>query len=229
VRDFGTVIAEKMLALRIYCQENKKNSSYTTTSRNSERENAMKKLTRITLRLMLFALISAAMSAGAYAQQYKLGWSVIGSGGILSAQNGGMRLSATVGQPAIGVLTDGKQKHIVGFWGGVAGREGTTGVEPAQGFSSDILSNFPNPMTASTMFRYQVPSSANVTLKVYDLVGRVVKTLVDEFQDSGEQKIEWNGKDEQGMDVSAGTYTYELVVSGGPGSVRYRQQLIIVR
>lgn len=161
--------------------------------------------------------------------QVKLGWSVVGSGGVVGTQNGGYRMSATVGQPAIGRISDGKQVHVIGFWGGVV-REGVNGVNDAPDTPvSDVLSNYPNPMTSSTMFHYQVPSSANVTLKVYDMVGRVVKVLVDEFQTTGEQKVEWNGKDEQGLDVSAGTYTYELVISGGPGSVRYRQQLIVVR
>lgn len=162
--------------------------------------------------------------------QIKLGWSVVGSGGVVGTQNGGIRMSATVGQPAIGRISDGKQVHVIGFWGGVIQNTQVGVDDPNPNIpSTDMLSNFPNPMTSSTMFHYQVPSSANVTLKVYDMVGRVVRVLVDEFQTTGEQKVEWNGKDEQGLDVSAGTYTYELVVSGGPGSVRYRQQLIVVR
>ena len=188
----------------------------------------MKKLTCITVKLMLFMLVAAAGAVSAQAQ-IKLGWSVIGSGGVVGTQNGGIRMSATVGQPAVGRISDGKLIHTIGFWGGVA--SGVNGIDdPAPGIpASSVLSNFPNPMTSSTTFSYQVPSSANVTLKVYDMVGRVVRVLVDEFQPAGEQKVEWNGKDEQGLDVSAGTYTYELVVSGGPGSVRYRQQLIVVR
>ncbi len=207
----------------------KTNNKSQTTSRNSEREHVMKKLTRITSSMMVFALTIAAMAVSAQAQQYKIGWSVIGSGGVLNVQNGSMRLSGTVGQPAIGTLNDSKQTYIIGFWGGVAGREGATGVAESSVNTSDVLSNYPNPMTSTTVFHYQVPIAANVTLKVYDMVGRVVKILADEFQSIGEQKVEWNGKDEQGVDVSAGTYTYELVVSGGPGSVRYRQQLIVVR
>lgn len=187
----------------------------------------MKKLTRITIKLMLLILTVAATAVSAQAQ-VKLGWSVVGSGGVVGTQNGGIRMSATVGQPAIGRISDGKQVHVIGFWGGVV-REVTGVNESPDTPVSDVLSNYPNPMTSSTMFHYQVPSSANVTLKVYDMVGRVVKVLVDEFQTTGEQKVEWNGKDEQGLDVSAGTYTYELVISGGPGSVRYRQQLIVVR
>lgn len=189
----------------------------------------MKTLTRITVKLMLLALTVAAMAVGAHAQQYKLGWSVVASGGVVGVQNGSGRLSATVGQPAIGVISNGQSKHIVGFWGGVLQDKQTDVNEPTPGVPSDVLSNFPNPMTTSTVFHYQVPSSANVTLKVFDMVGRVVKVLVDEFQTAGAQKFEWNGKDELGVDVTAGTYTYELVVSGGPGSVRYRQQLIVVR
>ena len=68
-----------------------------------------------------------------------------------------------------------------------------------------------------------------MTVKVYDMVGRLVRVLVDEFQEAGSQNVSWNGRDEASNELSAGAYTYELVMLGSTGNMRHRQQLMLLK
>ena len=66
--------------------------------------------------------------------------------------------------------------------------------------------NYPNPFNPSTILRYQLPTRSHVTLKVYDVLGREVATLVDELQDAGSKTIQWNA-----AGFASGVYLYKLV------------------
>jgi hypothetical protein len=69
--------------------------------------------------------------------------------------------------------------------------------------------NYPNPFNATTQIHFYVPFTANVSLKVYDILGREVATLIDEERQSGEYSILWDGKD-----VATGVYFYRMVALG---------------
>ncbi len=79
-----------------------------------------------------------------------------------------------------------------------------------------LFQNRPNPFTKSTVIAYQVPSNtqkfATISLKVYDLMGRLVKTLVSENKEAGSYTVEWNGTDKSGNRVAYGIYFYSLEV-----------------
>lgn len=70
--------------------------------------------------------------------------------------------------------------------------------------------NYPNPFNSSTRIAFKLPHSSNVELKIIDLNGRVVKTLMNETRDAGAHDIVWNGKNEFGEDVPSGVYLYQL-------------------
>ena len=57
-----------------------------------------------------------------------------------------------------------------------------------------LAQNYPNPFNPSTIIRYGVKDEAFVSLTVYDMKGRLIKTLVNNFENPGEKEIEWNGK-----------------------------------
>ncbi|HVO75017.1 MAG TPA: cellulase family glycosylhydrolase [Ignavibacteriaceae bacterium] len=65
--------------------------------------------------------------------------------------------------------------------------------------------NYPNPFNPTTTIDYQVPTSADVALRVYDTLGREIKTLVDEHQDAGYYSIQFDAKN-----LSSGVYFYTL-------------------
>ncbi|MCK4403595.1 MAG: T9SS type A sorting domain-containing protein [candidate division Zixibacteria bacterium] len=75
--------------------------------------------------------------------------------------------------------------------------------------------NYPNPFNPSTSIRYFIggDSPAKVSLKIYNVAGQLVKTLVDEEKSPGEYQEMWNGKNEKNEDVASGMYFYKLKVS----------------
>ena len=89
----------------------------------------------------------------------------------------------------------------------------TTAVEDEEIFvvkDFNLLQNFPNPFNPLTKIAYQIPEVSNVKIKVYDLLGREIKTLVDEYETIGKYSVYWDGKDNQNIDVSSGVYFYRL-------------------
>jgi len=65
--------------------------------------------------------------------------------------------------------------------------------------------NFPNPFNQTTLIQYSLPNSGNVSLTIYDLFGRTVKTLVNGFHSPGKYQVKWTGEE-----ISSGMYFYEL-------------------
>jgi hypothetical protein len=66
--------------------------------------------------------------------------------------------------------------------------------------------NYPNPFNPATVIRYQLPVTGKVVLKVYDLLGREIRTLVDGVQEAGERTVEFNAGE-----LPSGTYVYKLL------------------
>lgn len=71
-----------------------------------------------------------------------------------------------------------------------------------------LYQNFPNPFNPATIINYRINQSGFVTLKVYNLVGQVVKTLVSEYQDVGTYSRQF-----EASELSAGIYLYKLQVN----------------
>ncbi len=73
--------------------------------------------------------------------------------------------------------------------------------------------NYPNPFNPTTAISYTVPApGAEVRLTIYDLAGRVVRTLVTGTEQGGEHVVVWHGRDDAGRSVGSGVYFYRLVV-----------------
>lgn len=79
-----------------------------------------------------------------------------------------------------------------------------------------LCQNYPNPFNERTIIRYQLYQvTAHLTnLIIYDIRGKAVRTLVDEFQTRGNHKVVWNGKNNEGIDVASGIYFYQLKTNG---------------
>jgi hypothetical protein len=76
--------------------------------------------------------------------------------------------------------------------------------------SYTLHQNYPNPFNPITSLRYDLPVQAQVTLTVYDLLGREVTQLVNTNQDAGFRSVKWNATDSFGKPVSAGVYLYQI-------------------
>jgi hypothetical protein len=87
-------------------------------------------------------------------------------------------------------------------------------------YRSRLGQNHPNPFNPSTLIPYVVGGEAeagtspHVTLRIYDVAGRLVATLVDETQTPGRHEAEWNGGGAAGATAPSGIYFYRLTIGG---------------
>jgi len=70
--------------------------------------------------------------------------------------------------------------------------------------------NYPNPFNPTTTLQYDLPEDAKVKIMIYDLMGRQVKTLVNNQQSAGFKSIIWGATNDLGQPVSAGMYLYRI-------------------
>ncbi len=76
--------------------------------------------------------------------------------------------------------------------------------------SYQLSQNYPNPFNPSTNISFALPAAEAVRLNIYNVLGQVVTTLVDQELSAGNYDIVWNGRDSQGQMVASGVYFYEL-------------------
>lgn len=77
-----------------------------------------------------------------------------------------------------------------------------------------LRQNYPNPFNPSTVIEYSIPAHANVTVHIFNVLGQVTATLVDRPQSAGTYAVEWNGTDDNGMQVASGVYMYRIETDG---------------
>jgi hypothetical protein len=73
-----------------------------------------------------------------------------------------------------------------------------------------LFQNFPNPFNPSTTVRYVISEKGTVRLCIYDVLGRIVRQLLDGEPSPGAYEMTWDGRDEQGHQVASGVYLYQL-------------------
>lgn len=77
-----------------------------------------------------------------------------------------------------------------------------------------LAQNFPNPFTRATRIAYDVGTPAEVRLTLYNALGQLVRTLVQQQQEAGTYTVTWDGRDDAGRPVSSGFYLYRLEAAG---------------
>jgi flagellar hook assembly protein FlgD len=77
----------------------------------------------------------------------------------------------------------------------------------------ELRQNYPNPFNPTTTIAFSLDEPAQTLITIYNLLGQRVTTLIDEFRPAGEHSVIWDGKDEQGKEISSGIYFY-LIQSG---------------
>jgi hypothetical protein len=81
----------------------------------------------------------------------------------------------------------------------------------------DLFQNYPNPFNPTTTIRFELPTTGEVELLIYDILGREEKALLREELAGGSHTAIWNGTNEKGGEVSSGVYFYRLAVRGSQG------------
>ncbi len=86
--------------------------------------------------------------------------------------------------------------------------------DPAPRLSSYLSQNFPNPFNPATTIQYGVEKKGPVSLKIYDVSGRLVRTLVNSTMEAGDYRIVWDGRGEGGKNVASGVYFARIETPG---------------
>jgi len=84
-------------------------------------------------------------------------------------------------------------------------------------FEYGLDQNYPNPFNPSTTIRFSLPITSNVTVVVYDILGRKVRVLVDQPKGAGVYTVVWDGKNESGWGVASGVYFLMMRAEGLTG------------
>jgi hypothetical protein len=105
------------------------------------------------------------------------------------------------------------------------------GEGPAKIVASDLPTefrlsqNYPNPFNPATTLEYDLPGDCYVTIKIYNILGQTVATLVNEQKEAGRYKINWEGKDKAGEKVSSGIYFYRI----NAGDFEETRKLLLIK
>ena len=88
-----------------------------------------------------------------------------------------------------------------------------------------LYPNYPNPFNPVTTIRYDLPDDSHVTLTIHDMMGKQIRTLVDEPQIAGNGTIQWNATNDAGYPVSAGLYLYTIQA----GEFRQTKKMVLIK
>ncbi|MDD3641945.1 MAG: FlgD immunoglobulin-like domain containing protein [Candidatus Krumholzibacteria bacterium] len=89
-----------------------------------------------------------------------------------------------------------------------------------------LAQNFPNPFNPSTRISFTLPARSRVSLRIYNVAGRLVKTLADGAMDAGSHELTWDGTDNLGAGVASGVYFYTINAGNGYESTK---KMVILR
>jgi hypothetical protein len=98
-------------------------------------------------------------------------------------------------------------------------------------FSYGLQNNYPNPFNPTTTIQYQIPDNAHVRLVVYNMLGQIVRTIVDQPQEAGYYSVQWDGRNNYGGSVSSGIYVYRIsaVRDGQAGSFVASKKMNLIK
>lgn len=141
-----------------------------------------------------------------YAQTISGVFSIVGD----KSTNSTHHLSFTIGESLIGFSNNSSTKSYTGFWY-TYNESLTTNIEDQLSIPTKyrLEQNYPNPFNPSTTIKFGLPENSMVTLKVYNIVGEGVATLINEERDRGIHTIDFNASR-----LSSGIYFYKIQAGG---------------
>ena len=176
------------------------------------------------MRLLIFFTVASALALAPAHAQITMDQIVLGSAG--GAMSGGtMRMELTIGQTVNGMIGSGLTSSQLGFWWQVSNVP--TAVETAEspvGFA--LGQNAPNPFALRTSITFSVPHGPTpVTIAIFDIQGRLVRTLVRETKMPGVHLAPWDGCDDSGRPVASGVYYAKFVA----GTFHETRKLVLLK
>ena len=89
----------------------------------------------------------------------------------------------------------------------------------------ELNQNYPNPFNPSTEIRFSIPVNNKVELRIFNVLGQLVKTLVNDTYSPGEHIVRWDGTNDSGSKVTSGVYIYQLK----SGNLLQNKKMVMVK
>lgn len=139
-------------------------------------------------------------------------WSLSNGGGLVNSENFSLKESA------LGGLAVGKSSSdsFVLNLGGML----ITTVEDSNLAQSilptmfELQQNYPNPFNPETTIQYSLPKGSEVTIRIFNILGHLVKTFIQGYQHPGNYRLIWDGTNNHGENAASGTYYYQIKTDG---------------
>jgi glucuronoarabinoxylan endo-1,4-beta-xylanase len=119
-----------------------------------------------------------------------------------------------VGSDGLMLLPPSSVTTLVGSLGAGSSVEDRSGVVPDR---FTLFQNYPNPFNPETFIEFEIPRSSVITVKIFDVLGREVRTLVHADFQAGRHRIRWDGRDDAGRAAASGLYLVRLSTEGFVG------------
>jgi len=160
--------------------------------------------------IAIFALVVIPLPAAAATE---IARHVFGSGGT-GASAAHHQIQSTLGQPVVGAVAARWNTLRAGFWLPSTGVSALGGTRPTPAAFA-LSEASPNPFHAGTTLRYSVGAAGGpVRLRVFDVDGRLVRTLVDRTETPGPKALSWDGRNARGSSLPAGIYLLSMEAPG---------------
>ena len=131
--------------------------------------------------------------------------------GLLSiAMAGGKKLNGKAGLLSLKFESGGSTQDDIQLVSALLNESVIEKINGSIPFKFELRQNFPNPFNPETEIRYQIAENTRVLLKIYNILGQEVRTLVDDMKSAGSYTVKWNGKNNLGVKVSSGVYIYRI-------------------
>jgi hypothetical protein len=182
---------------------------------------------RTTLLVVFLCGLGASSARSQTGGGYVLTWSSLDCGSPVSSAGAAYVLAGTTGQSEVGDLAGGAYALHGGFR---VGSNVPTDVPPpdvTEGSGPLVFrlhANAPNPFANTTAIAFSLAHEVDVDMRVYDLAGRVVRTVLEQQLGPGRHQVMWDGRDDAGRRVSHGIYMLRLRA----GAFEARRKLALV-
>lgn len=170
------------------------------------------------IQLVAMALVTALASPVSAAELTH--WTLDGGGGSSTAGSYGLR--GTLGQWDAGFCAAGDIRLRGGFW--PAGVLSTAVPEDGAPAVSRLLLPVPNPFNPRTDLAFDLASAGPVSMRIYDVSGRLQRVLLDEALPAGRHTAAWDGRDDAGHTLASGIYFVQL---RAPGFAAVRKAVLV--
>jgi hypothetical protein len=94
---------------------------------------------------------------------------------------------------------------------------------------TELLDNYPNPFNPATTLRYALSAESKVEIRIHNILGQTVRTLVDDLVPAGQHSVVWNGNSDIGREVTSGIYFVTMHARNGEQNMIQSRKILLLR